>query len=494
MSKSIRLYVWIALLIAGCSCSILAKGQQAKIAAIDALMNKYIELDRFNGCLLVADDHAIIYQRVHGVANPATGEPLTQEHRFRLASVAKQFTGTAIMILKERGELDYDDNVRKYLPDLPYDGITIRHLLTHTSGLPDYGSLLDQHWDTTHVNTRERKIANNHDAYECLVKYRPPALFPPGDRHEYCNTGYNLLALIVERVSGQTYQEFMRTRVFDPLGMTSTFENAADGTLPDKLRARGFKRNPVDTGYVDIDWHYQNGMFGDGGAFSTITDMFKYDQALYGSKLVSQQTLKEAFSCSKLNDGNEVDYGFGWSIVHNGRGDFVAHGGGWAGFSSFFLRDYHNGNTVIQLTNMPGVRKEQLAFAIYEILHGGKYEMPKGSVAEVMLTEINKSNVRVALERYHELKKSKPDDYDFSERELNALGYLLLGQKRYADAIEIFKKNASVFPDSWNVYDSLGEAYIKSNDLEQAIRYYEKSLSLNPGNDNAKDMLERLRK
>ena len=379
MMRNNKLQAWFIFLFVGWSCLTVSKEQQARVAAIDTLVKKYIEFDKFNGCLLVVHDHQIIYESVHGVANPETGELLTREHRFRLASVAKQFTGIAIAILKEDGKLDYNDRIRKFLPELPYEDITIRHLLSHTSGLPDYGSILDQNWDTPHVNTQDRKIANNYDAYENLIKHHPPALFRPGDRYKYCNTGYNLLALIIERASGQTYHEFMRTRVFEPVGMKGTFVNAADGTLPDTLRACGFKSNPGATGYADIDWHYQNGMFGDGGIYSTIEDMYKFDQALYGSTLVSQRTLNEAYSCSILNDGKKVDYGFGWSIIHDNRGDFVAHGGGWAGFSPFFIRDYRNGNMIIQLTNRPGIRRGQLAFSIYEILHGGKYEMPDGS-------------------------------------------------------------------------------------------------------------------
>jgi CubicO group peptidase (beta-lactamase class C family) len=117
-------------------------------------------------------------------------------------------------------------------------------------------------------------------------------------------------------------------------------------------------------------------LYGDGGIYSTARDLFRYDQALYEGTLVDPDLLLEAVSPARLSDGTASEYGFGWSIITDERGDFVAHGGGWAGFSPFFIRDYQNGNTVIQLTNRPGIRRGELAFAIYEILHGGQPELP----------------------------------------------------------------------------------------------------------------------
>jgi CubicO group peptidase (beta-lactamase class C family) len=491
MIKLFQMFSWILFISVWFACS--EKDQLDKNNEIDSLVNKYIELDKFNGSLLVIHNYKIIYERIYGIANPSTNEQLTPDHRFRLASVTKQFTGMGIMILKESSKLDYSDGINKYLPEFPYDGITIKHLLTHTSGLPDYGSLLDQYWDTTNTIIRNRKIANNYNVYDYLIKYHPPALFSPGEQYKYSNTGYNLLGLIIEKASGLTFQKFMKTKVFEPLEMTNTFVNTPDGILPDELRAHGFKINPANTGYLEFDWHYQNGMFGEGGIYTTAKDMYKYDQALYTNALVSQETLKEAYSPWKLNDGKDVNYGFGWSLIDNERGNFVAHGGGWVGFSTFFLRDYHHGNTIIQLTNRPGVRRGELAFAIYEILHGGDYVMPKGSIAEVMLVEMNKNNIEKALQTYYDLRKTKPEEYDFSENQLNSLGYQLLSQERYSEAIQIFKENIKLFPKSGNVYDSLAEAYMKSDNRELAIKYYQESIRLDPDNENAKKMLKDLK-
>jgi len=368
----------------GAACTSDAPGPEA---AIDALVDRHIELDKLNGSLLVAMDREIIYERVHGLADYSTGEELTIDHRFRLASVTKQLTAVGVLVLVQDRQLALEDSVERYLPGFPYPGVTIRHLLTNTSGLPDYGGLLESHWDVAQADTGRRKIVTNRDVYDILLEEAPPAEFEPGERYAYCNTGFNLLALIVEEVSGQTFPEFMRTRVFGPAGMKDTFVNASDGTLPTERRARGHGPDEAGRGWVVADEHYQNGLYGDGGVYSTVRDLFRYDQALYDGSLVRPDLLEEAVSQARLNDGTMSDYGFGWSVITDERGDFVAHGGGWAGFSPFFVRDYHNGNTVIQLTNRPGIRRGELAFAIYEIMHGGEVELPETAMAEALPRE-----------------------------------------------------------------------------------------------------------
>lgn len=464
-----------------------------KAERIDELVNRYHEFDKFNGCVLVAEGEDIIYENALGFSNVDKSEKLTPDHGFRLGSVAKQFTAMAVMILQEQGMLNYGDDIRQYIPELPYERVTVRHLLTHMSGLPDYTSLLEQYWDTMNIGLPARKIATNHDALNLLVKKQPPVEFNPGDRHKYCNTGFMLLALMVERISGQTFQAFMESNVFRPLGMNSTYVNDPSGILPGKQRAHGLELNREGTGFLPKDYHYQNGMYGDGGIISTVEDMFKWDQVLYSDGLVSESTLNQAFAPAILNDSSTVDYGFGWSIVPYEDGIAVAHGGGWLGFRAFILRDITAEKTIIQLCNMPGIRKGELAFTIWRILHNKEYTLPKRSIAEVMLQAIYRAGVEAAIEEYRELKETSPDKYHFSEGELNKLGYQLIGLGRVGDAIEVFKLNVDVFPDSWNVYDSLGEAYMIAGDVELAIAYYKKSLELKPDNTNAQQKLKKLK-
>ena len=354
----------------------MASFAQKNADKIDELINRYHKFGKFNGCILVAERGKIIYENALGFANTDQTEKLTLEHSFRLASVSKQFTAMAIMILKERGKIGYQDDVRKYFQEFPYKNIIIRHLLTHSSGLPSYSALLGQYWDTTNAGLDEREVASNNDALKLLVDHQPQLKFNPGERYEYCNTGYMLLALIVERISGQSFQKFMKLNVFQPLGMGNTYVNEPTGILPEKKRAHGFKPNSEGEGFIPYDYHYQNGMFGDGGIISNIKDMYKWDRALYTEQLVSKPTLDEAFSPIILNDSSKVNYGFGWSIIPIEEGMIVAHGGGWLGFNSFILRETTRKITIIQLCNMPGIPKDDLAFTIYDILNGRDHSLP----------------------------------------------------------------------------------------------------------------------
>jgi tetratricopeptide (TPR) repeat protein len=284
----------------------------------------------------------------------------------------------------------------------------------------------------------------------------------------------------------------MKRNVFDPLAMDNTYVNEPDGVLPDSNRAKGISRG--ESGLVLNDHSFENGMYGDGGIISTVKDMLKWDQALYTEKLVSTAALAEALRPGSLSDGRAIDYGFGWSIIATDAGKMVAHGGGWLGFRAFFLRDIPSRNTIIQLCNMPGISRGELVFAINRILHGEDYELPKKSIAELMMEEIRRNGLESALARYRELRQTARDQYTFAERELNRVGYELLESGRADDAIEIFKLNIEMYPEAFNVYDSLGEAYMINGDRELAIENYEKSLELNSGNRNARKKLMELKR
>ena len=174
-----------------------------KAELIDRLLRKLDEKGKFNGVVLVSEHSKVIYKKGFGYANYEEKKPNHVQSCFRLGSVTKQFTAMAIMILSDRGKLSYEDDIRKYLPTLPYEGVTIRHLLVHTSGLPDYMVLFDDEWD-------KEKLAYKEDILKLLAEHHPPVDFAPGEKYEYSNTGYSLLACIVERACGETFGEFMQ--------------------------------------------------------------------------------------------------------------------------------------------------------------------------------------------------------------------------------------------------------------------------------------------
>lgn len=316
---------------------------QKKSVAIDSLLSKLHKNKKLNGTVLVSENSKVIYSGAFGYANWETKEKLQTSSCFRLGSVSKQFTAMAIMILKEQGKLSYEDDIRKHLPGLPYKDITVRHLLVHTSGLSDYMALFEKHWDA-------KKLAYGNDVLELFIRHHPKIDFRPGEKFEYSNTGYALLGCIINHASGVSYDEFMKTNIFEPLGMNDSVCSTGDKDQPIRKRVYGHNRKRKN-----IDYHYLNGILGDGGIYSTTGDMFKWDQGLCTETLVKQTTLEEAWTPYTLNDGSSKnDYGFGWSLDRGDKEDSIEHGGSWAGFSTKIRRDLKRGNSIIILTNMNG--------------------------------------------------------------------------------------------------------------------------------------------
>ncbi len=343
----------------------LTQEQEQKVAKIDSILNYYHKQGILNGTVLVAEAGKVIYQKGFGYANMDTKDPLEPKSNFRLASVSKQFTAMCIMMLKEQGKLDYDDNFRKYIPELRYEGITIRHLLWHTSGVPDYVELMDKLWAPNEYYV-------NDDVLKMMAKHHPEKVFEPGEKYEYSNTGYVLLASIVERVSGVSFKEFVQQNIFDRIGMSSSvvpvgekdFEEMAD-------RVYGYDMTE-DWGYVDNDFNHYNA-YGDGGLYSNLIDLFKWNEALYTEKLVKQETLKEAYKPYVLNNGFVGDYGFGWSVRDIDSNKIVSHSGGWVGFLTHIFRDITNKHCVIVLTNRGNRDAIALHKACYYILMDKSY-------------------------------------------------------------------------------------------------------------------------
>jgi CubicO group peptidase (beta-lactamase class C family) len=305
----------------------------------------------FSGVALIAENGKSIYHKAFGYREFANQTTLQKSDIFELASVTKQFTAMIIMMLKEKGKLGYDDLVEKYL-DIPYKGITIRHLLTHTSGLPDYQDIMDNHWDKT-------KVAGNADCIEYLNKYAPPKLFEPGEKYTYSNTGYLLLASIAEKASGKDFIEMNRKRIFRKLKMKNTdirtleekkaTTNFAIGHIYIKDRNQYVRADSFPSSDYTI---WLGNRKGPGRISSTAADLLKWDKALYTEKLLKQSTLQEAFTPMKLNDGSLSNYGFGWMLKTDSLlGKIVYHTGDNPGYKAQIIRYVDKKKTIIVLNN-----------------------------------------------------------------------------------------------------------------------------------------------
>lgn len=330
---------------------VILQGQKYK--NFETTMYNYIQKNHpgFNGVILMADKGTPLFHQAFGYRLYASQTPLQKDDIFELASVSKQFTAMIIMMLKEKNKLSFDDPVEKFL-DLPYKNITIRHLLTHTSGLPDYQAIMDQHWDKS-------KVAGNKDILDYLRKYAPPANFLPGEKYEYSNTGYVLLASIAEAASGIDFIQLCNSWIFLPLNMNSTrirslkekaaVPNFALGHL--FIPERGFYQR-ADSFPSSNYTIWLGNRKGPGRISSTASDLLIWDQALYTDKLVSQTTLEHAFSSMRLNDGSFSHYGFGWDLPDNTyRGRIVMHNGDNPGYHTLIVRNIGRKKTILILSN-----------------------------------------------------------------------------------------------------------------------------------------------
>ena len=315
---------------------------------IEKIFNTAVS-ENFSGVILIASEGKVIFNSVNGKRDFENNIPLSSSDIFELASISKQFTAMMIMMCKEKGLLSYDDLVEKYL-DLPYKGITIRNLLTHTSGLPDYQKIMDENWDKS-------KVAGNTEILEYLNIYKPEMIFTPGEKYEYSNTGYVLLASIVEKVTGEDFVELSRKWIFEPLKMTNTSIRTNQEKKELNNLAYGHKKDSLErflnaTNFLSSNYTIWLGnRKGPGRVSSNAFDLLLWDQALYTEKLVSKKTMEEAFTPYTLNNNTLSYYGFGWRLSKNPKNKIVSHSGSNPGYKTRIIRFLDKKKTIIILSN-----------------------------------------------------------------------------------------------------------------------------------------------
>ena len=335
-------------------------------AQLDSVMSHH---SQFSGVVLAAVDGQVVYHRAFGFRDYDQQIGMQPDDMFELASVSKQFTTMSIMLLAEERRLGYDDPLEKFLPELPYKGMTIRQLMHHTAGLPDYMPLFDEHWDKT-------QVADNEDIIEYLVRFQPPVLFAPGEQYAYSNTAYVLLASIVERASGEDFTAFLQKRIFQPLGMSKTGLRSPDAKKAMNDFAWGYTYIPDQQRFVRVDSFPENdyafylgGREGPGRISSNATDLLRWDQALYSGQLVTASTLDTAFSSGQLTNGTATQYGFGWMVRQDSLvGKTVMHTGDNPGYRTKITRFVDQHRTLIFLCNNQYAEHEALIAALEKAL------------------------------------------------------------------------------------------------------------------------------
>jgi CubicO group peptidase (beta-lactamase class C family) len=295
----------------------------------------------FNGAMLVARKGVVIFERYQGFSNFADKTSITKQTTFQLASTSKPFTAMAVLYLQQQGQLRITDSIQRYFPKFPYKGVTIKSLLDHRSGLPNYLYFCGKYWND------RTKLMTNRDVIDLMIKYHPKAIYAPNTHYNYCNTNYAVLGALIEKITGERLGEYLKKVFFDPLGMKHTYvyNPNRDKTHAHQSLTYDYRTRPIPNECFD-------GVVGDKNVYSTVDDLLKWDQGLYDGKLFTKATLKAAFTPYSNEHPGIKNYGLGWHLlVYPDSSEIVYHNGWWHGNTSSFYRFIDDSTTLIILSN-----------------------------------------------------------------------------------------------------------------------------------------------
>ena len=473
--KLVKLYFLFGLLV--------AINAQTNSVKIDELIQRYVDLGQFSGSVLIAENDEIILKKGYGLADREWNISNTPETKFRIGSVTKQFTSMLIFMLYEEGKIKLDGKLYDYLPYYRKDTgekITISQLLNHTSGIPSYTNT-DNFFQAT---GKLKAVPKDFIIEHCSGDLE----FEPGSKWVYNNSAYFILGAIIEKVTGLTYEQALTNMIFEPLGMNNS---GVDNHLTIiKKRAAGYRKTflfPQNDDFVDMTTPYAAGAI-----YSTVEDLYKWDRALYTNKLISDETMK--LMLTPVSNG----YANGWSVqsMKFDNGDSVVayhHSGGINGFTSLIYRIPEKKQLAIAVANIiPGSVREIVTGSL-NIINGDEADFPKTSLSLLLAQKLKDDIEFDSYSFFQKLKET--DDYENFpgyEWELNRFGYELLENGYIETSLKIFKINTELYPESFNVYDSMGEALVRAGKNEEAIASYQKALELNPNLISSIDALKEL--
>jgi CubicO group peptidase (beta-lactamase class C family) len=441
--------------------------------------------------IAVVENQKIVYAAGFGVKNLSTREPISAQSLFHMASITKPFVASSIMQLWEKGKLDLDAPVVKYLPyfrvkDERYAAITVRQMLSHISGMPD---VEDYEWD---------KPQYDEGALERYVKSLTDKslIAAPGATFRYSNMAYEVLGDVVAKVSGESFEDYVKRHILEPLRMQSS-------TLLVKKASPQFLTSPhVVGGSYDVEvskvFPYNRMHSPSSTLYSSVLDMSRWAMAnLNRGELDGKRILKSTTYDLMWKPAGEQfqQIGISWFLRKHKEHATVGHSGGDTGFASNLVMIPDKSIAVVMMSNFDRAPLGVLTQAALDVALG-QTPAPvsiKPQIDRVLYKAIAKDGLEAGVKQYYDLKKNQPDAYNFQEALLNRLGYAFMQQGKFKEAIRVLQLNVEAYPSSSNVYDSLAEAYMRNGDKQLAIENYEKSLKLDASNTNAVEMLKKLK-
>lgn len=465
--------------------------ETSKAKEIDRYLTSFNNLKKFNGTAIVAEGGKTIFKKGFGFANMEFKVPNTPETKIQLASITKTFTAVLIMKLVEEGKLTLETRLSDLLPWYKKeigDKVTVRQLLNHSSGIRNY---FQANGIKGAMNFAERVGIAPIKLEDFGKNYCQESLdFEPGSKWSYNNTGYYLLGMIVEKLTGKPFAQVLKERIFDPAGMKNSGDLAF--IQPDVIpnMASGYMKG--SRGYLRAPFWNMNTAYGAGSLYSTAADLFLFDRALTKDDFISKKSRDEMFSISIKN------WGLGWELrdIPIGKNKDVKHVVTHEGFlyawHTRFYRIPEDNICIILLSNAGDAPLEVMFNGITDILYGRKPEYPKKSAADLFETAYQKNGLKEAVDKIINAAKNNAGEYEFNEQDINRIGYRLLASNP-AEAVKLFKLIVDIYPNSSNAFDSYGEGLLATGDKDGAIKAYEKAVQLNPKNTSSVKALEKLK-
>lgn len=459
--------------------------QENLATQVDFLCSEFSQAPNSPGLsILIRKKGKILLDKSYGLSNLQSNEKVSNKSNFRLASITKQFTAFGIILLIEQGKLSYKTKLTEVFPDFPSYGkkISILQLLQHSSGMIAYEK----------VAPKNKKDQFSDKEILDLMKQQNKTYFEPGSRYKYSNSGYAVLAMVIEKKSGLSYPQFIEKYIFAPLKMVNSIARVND----DKVykRAYGYSKT-IKNGFVQTDQSRMSAILGDGGIYTSTQDYLKWDDALYERKLISEGMHWKLFQPwdDKKQQHPKYSYGLGWDISYDKELKVVWHRGASIGFTNIVVRIPKLELTVLLLCNRNSwTNVWQIGFALAALYSDYAVRAP---IDPILFSTYLKSGLDQAIELYHSYKKSKTKEYRFHEESLYRLGSKLIKTNNLDHALRIFELNVKEYPKSWVAQRGMGDVHYKQKLYSKASAYYKKALEYTPENptEEEKEIFKKMR-
>ncbi|NPD47273.1 serine hydrolase [Lentimicrobium sp. S6] len=456
--------------------------QLDRATKIGEFISKANEYKILNGAVQVVEKDEIIYSNAIGLANIEWNIPHNIDSKFKLASVSKQFTCMLILQLVDEGKINLDGKITDYLPDYPAEQgskVSIRNLMSHTSGIPNYSS-----FDNWYTELWVKEYSNK----EFLDLFKNLDLeFEPGSRFKYSNSGYRILATIVEKIYAKPFEQVMHEKIFEPLDMTNSGCLDINTIVPQMASPYEYWKFT----FTRSDYYNPTTTVGAGSVYSTMNDLLKWHKALISSTLISKQLTDEMMS-RQINVRNDYGYGFGLFVgnvnINGNIHKYIGHTGAYAGFHSLYAWFPQSERFIIMMNNTGYTKLGFIRNEIMNILDGNDYQiLPELSV--LMSDAGSIAEIEELISKY----KINPEEFKCSDKQLSRLGHKLILEDKTEEGLLVLEFNGEIFSESSSSHQKLGWAYSKLGQFEKAKKELKRSLELDPENEEAEAILIKIK-